>query len=146
MQHYQNILVPIDFSNASNYALKNADNLTKLINAKLTVLHVVDYIPPAYAAVAIPASYASVELVVDHARQLVEEQIKEMGITDCDIVVKPGKAKKVILSEAEDRKVDLIVMGSHDETIAGLSLGSVAHRIMQSAECDVMVVRNNPDL
>ena len=144
MQHYQNILVPIDFSNASRYALENANDLAKMTKAKLTVLHVVDYIPPAYAAATIPAAFASEELVIERARNQVEELIKDMGDIECDVVIKPGKAKKTIFSEAEKQKTDLIMIGSHDETMAGFTLGSVAHSIIHGADCDVMVVRNDP--
>ena len=146
MQHYKSILVPIDFSKASSYALKNANDLAKMTKAKLTVLHVVDYIPPAYAAATIPAAFASGDLIIERARSHVEDMIKDMGDIECDIVIKAGKAKKTILSEAEIQKSDLIMIGSHDETMAGFTLGSVAHRIIHSAACDVMVVRNDPDL
>jgi universal stress protein A len=146
MQHYKNILVPVDFSNASRYALENADDLAKMNKAKLTVLHVIDYIPPAYVAATIPAAFASGELIIERARDQVEELIKDVGCIECDVVIKPGKAKKTILSEAEIRKTDLIMIGSHDETMAGFTLGSVAHSIVHRASCDVMVVRKDPGL
>ena len=115
-----------------------------MVKAKLTVLHVVDYIPPAYAAATIPATFASEELVIERARAQVEDLIKDMGNIECDVVIESGKAKKTILSEAEKQKTDLIMIGSHDETMAGFTLGSVAHSIVHRAECDVMVVRKDP--
>ena len=145
MQHYQNILVPVDFSSASCYALKNADDLSKMIKARLTVLHVVDYIPPNYVASTIPAKYASGELLVERARQQVDELITDMGLKNCDIVIKPGKAKNIIIHEVAEKNIDLIIMGAHDESMSGFSLGSIANRIIHSASCDVMLVRNDPN-
>ena len=145
MQQYKNILVPIDFSNVSDYALKNAKDLAKMTGANLTVLHVVDYVPPPYAAVEVPSIYASEELMVERARAHLDELLKELDIDDCDVVVSPGKTRKVILKAVEDKNIDLVMMGTHGETIIGLSLGSVANGIVHNASCDVMVVRNDPD-
>jgi universal stress protein A len=145
MQQYKNILVPVDFSKVSGYALKRAYDLVKMVEAKLTVLHVIDYVPPPYAAVEIPSIYASEELMIERAREHLEGLLKELEIDDCDVVVTPGKTRKVILKAVEDKNIDLVVMGTHGETIIGFTLGSVANGIVQNATCDVMVVRSDPD-
>ena len=46
MTPYHHILVPIDFSNGSRRAMEKAQELCKLYNAKLTVLSVIEPLPP----------------------------------------------------------------------------------------------------
>jgi nucleotide-binding universal stress UspA family protein len=54
-----------------------------------------------------------------------------------------GGAKKVILSEAEKFKADLIVVGSHGRGyVAGFLMGSVSQSIALHAKCSVEIVRH----
>jgi len=53
-----------------------------------------------------------------------------------------GDPREVILAEAAHHHADLVVLGSHSRgRIARALLGSVAHRIVTAASCDVLVVR-----
>ena len=63
-----------------------------------------------------------------------ERQYMEVGITE-----------KEILRVAEDRAVDLIVMGSHGRHGLALLLGSTANAVLHHANIDVLAVRVNKD-
>jgi nucleotide-binding universal stress UspA family protein len=53
-----------------------------------------------------------------------------------------GKAKEVILEEAENWKADVIVMGSHGLTgFSRFLLGSVSLSVLSQAPCSVMIVK-----
>ena len=53
-----------------------------------------------------------------------------------------GRAPQVILREAEDMDADVVVLGSRGlSDLAGLVLGSVAHKVLHLARCPVMVTR-----
>lgn len=56
-----------------------------------------------------------------------------------------GSAPDSILSFAQTQKADLIVMGTHGRRgFDHLMLGSVTDRVMRSAPCPVLAVRNAP--
>lgn len=59
-----------------------------------------------------------------------------------ETAVRDGDPRTVIVDEAKEWSVDLIVMGSHGYTgLARLLLGSVAHSVVSHAPCSVEVVR-----
>jgi nucleotide-binding universal stress UspA family protein len=56
--------------------------------------------------------------------------------------LKEGDPATEILRLAEERKVDVIVMGTHGRTGLGrLLMGSVAEQIVRKAPCPVLTVR-----
>jgi nucleotide-binding universal stress UspA family protein len=53
-----------------------------------------------------------------------------------------GRAAREIMNEAKERGADVIVMGSRGRgDLAGLVLGSTAHKVIHLADRQVMVVR-----
>ena len=66
----------------------------------------------------------------------------ELGLDDEHIHLVLGSTKHEVLSMAKDKQVDLIVAGSHGKHGLALLLGSTANAILNSAECDVLIVRN----
>lgn len=68
-------------------------------------------------------------------------QLKQEGI-DVDGEALPGEADDVIIKLAEDKKVDLIVVGTYGRTGFGkVLLGSVSERVIGKAKCAVLVVK-----
>jgi nucleotide-binding universal stress UspA family protein len=54
-----------------------------------------------------------------------------------------GQAVPLITRTAAERGVDLVVMGTHGRGgVAHLMLGSVAERVVRTAPCPVLTVRN----
>jgi universal stress protein A len=138
---YKQILLSTDFSKPSEHAAARAVNLAKYYDAQLTVIHVVDYVPPGYAAAELPRSLASEELLVERARDHLKKWIEDNGLGDCQQVVKAGSPKSEIVSVARDSAVDLIVMGTHGEKGLARLLGSTTQAVMHDADCDVLAVR-----
>ena len=57
-------------------------------------------------------------------------------------VVRNGAAPREILGHAHENNIDLIVLGTQDRTgLAHLTLGSVAEKVLRSAECPVLAIR-----
>ena len=66
------------------------------------------------------------------------------AISDIEVetAVCEGYAATVIVEEAAEREVDLIVIGTHGRSgIKHLLLGSIAERVVQKAPCPVLTVR-----
>jgi universal stress protein A len=138
------ILVPTDFSAASEEALHYAEALGARLGASLHVIHVV---PDPVLASTWTEAYAydlgslRSRLLAEAQRQLeaLAQTITRPSVTTEAMV---GDPAKIIMTTAEDRKADLIVMATHGRS--GLShffMGSVTERVVRGASCPVMTVR-----
>lgn len=116
-------------------------NLAQCYDSKVTVIHVVDYVPPGYAAAELPRSLASEDLLIKRARDHLTKWIEEIGLGECQQVVKAGSPKREIVDFARDSGADLIVIGTHGEKGLARLLGSTTQAVMHDAECDVLAVR-----
>lgn len=147
----RNILVPTDFSTASDRAFDLALEIASAGRSRLFLLHVIsgtlqqcvsDYaIDEAILARVISAGivYANDKLRETIARVPEERQIRV--IPD----VRRGQPHDEILREATERRIELIVIASHGRTgLQKYVIGSVAEKVMRGAPCPVLLVRNLP--
>lgn len=75
--------------------------------------------------------------VVEKAKEVAAEQ----GAKDLRGFIKGGPPARTIVGFAEDKKADLIVLGSRGVgDIERYLLGSVSHKVTSLAECPVLVV------
>lgn len=148
MAAIQRILVPTDFSPASDIALQYAIDLAQRLGSKIDLLHVVD--DASFA----PASPDGLLFEIPGLRERVFQdagiKLKDSvdrcdaaGLVTTDEIV-VGKPAHVIAQAAASRETDLIVMGTHGQgALAHLVLGSVAERVIRAAPCAVLTVRDN---
>jgi nucleotide-binding universal stress UspA family protein len=139
----EHILVPTDFSASSNYALDYAITFASKLQARLTVVHVVESFPlSSVEVVELPQDYLQ-ELKMGANRTMESSlaRITAAGLKG-DVVVVHGTPFQEILEAAKTQHVDLIIMGTHGRTgLHHLLLGSVAERVVRLAPCPVLVVR-----
>ncbi len=138
MKPYQHILVPTDFSETSGLAAQRAKNFSESFGAKLTILHVIDYVPPGHIAAELPANFASKDALVDRARTYLSDWLEQHQLGDCQQLIEAGSPKTEIVKAANDLSVDLIVMGTHGETGLARLIGSTANGVIHHADCDVL--------
>ena len=143
------ILCPIDFSEFSIRAYQHALSLAEHYRAKVAVLHVVEISHYPYADyVASTGDYAQFcgALHAGGKEKLREFVTKQMhNLIQPELVVQEGVAPDCILSFAEARKADLIVMGTHGRRgFDRLVLGSVTDRVMRRAACPVIAISKLP--
>lgn len=136
------VLVPIDFSPLSRFALGHALSLADRFGARLTLLHVVE--SSKALSVAFPDETAEIEK--DHFDQshrilaaLVDgEDRKDL---EFETLVKSGDIKDQILTTIREEGVDLVVMGTHGRGLLARSIiGSVAHDVLRSVEIPALTV------
>lgn len=139
MSNYAHILVPTDFSKPSEVAAARGAELAKRYSARLSVLHVVDYVPPGYVRVDVPE--ASEEKLVERAGKTLSDWIKRVQIAPDNVWIEIGPAKRQIIDKAKKERVDLIVMGTHGQGGLTLLLGSTTTAVMHEAPCDILTVR-----
>jgi nucleotide-binding universal stress UspA family protein len=133
------ILHPTDFSERSDFAFRLACALARDYGARLVILHVAEP-PAAVAAEGVLMLPPTIDLEPLRARlqQLRPEDPKIM-VEHCLV---QGGAAEEILQVAQERKCDLIVMGTHGRTGLGrLLMGSVAEQVVRKASCPVLTVK-----
>jgi nucleotide-binding universal stress UspA family protein len=146
MMSFERILCPVDFSEPSRRALNYAVALSTWYSAPLTVLHAVANVP--VFEVTAPFGPLGSPPVRLKDRDVEQERAElrrfigaAAGTPEVELVVELADTYPEILRQAIDRKVDLIVMGTHGR--AGLRhvfLGSVAEKIIRNASCPILVV------
>ncbi len=140
----KNILFPTDFGTGVDEAAPYVADLAKRYGAKVYVMHVLyDLTSDAWgygthfdteAMYAEMKSGARIELDA-----LVE---KYFSALDTETVLELGTPFEDIIWFADEKKVDLIVIGSHGRTGLGRVLfGSTAMRVVKNAHCPVLTVR-----
>lgn len=141
---FKSILVPVDFSSNSARALDYAHTLARRFDASLHVIHVCEV--PALTtgsmdAYAIAYSNWSQQLGDEAERELVKLVPKLTGIPVTTEVLF-GSPARAIVSAANIRKADLIVMGTHGHgPLMHALMGNVAERVVRTASCPVLTVR-----
>ncbi len=147
----QHILVTTDFSKEAERAFDYAKEQLKLAGkkkGKITLLKVIDVVPPAGIkfeyGLAIVDKKGMVEKLHKQASEMIREIAKKRftGLPVDTVVIKPKKATyQEIIKFAQANDVSLIVMSTHGRTGAKhFLLGSVAERVVRRSPCPVMVI------
>jgi nucleotide-binding universal stress UspA family protein len=144
---FARILVPTDFSPPSVAALATAKALAAQFGASIHLVHVMQdpYATAAYAS----DVYGYLPSGLKESWRLEAQQHLDPLMTPAeraqfrvttDVVF--GSPARAIVEYAQENAVNLIVMGTHGRgAVAHLLLGSVAERVVRTAECPVLTVR-----
>ena len=143
------ILCPVDFSEFSIRAYRHALSLAEHYRAKLVVQNIVEVWRHPSASFAVTANLYEeyCQVLRGNGKEQLEEFVKNHTYNEIqpELVVDEGTAGDVILSLAQEREADLIVMGTHGlRGFDRLMLGSVTDRVMRAASCPVLAVREPP--
>jgi nucleotide-binding universal stress UspA family protein len=142
------ILCPVDFSAASNAALKLAARLAVANGSELVIAHAYQF-PGIAATEPMMAGRAIQAQLETEKRALVEAgaQARKLGATRVTTTFLEGAPwHQLVELAAADRAFDLIVMGTHGRTgVKRLLIGSVAEKVVRHSPISVLVVRGNPD-
>jgi len=146
---YKQILVPVDGSDTSNLALKEAIKLAKDQQAAIRLIHVVDG-TTVYMMVETPYPIDDYLKMMREAGQRVlstcAAKAQEAGIkADTKLVVIESLTQRIcdaINEEAKRWSADLIVIGTHGRRgFNHLLLGSVAEGVIRLATKPVLILR-----
>jgi universal stress protein A len=136
---YKNVLFATDFDEVGIHAAHKARKIAKENNATLNLVHVVEPIP-AYAYPGF-AGFAEVEVAIrEQAQKELASLAKELGVPTAHCFLEFGSVKNEVLKMAAEKRIDLIVTGSHGKHGLALLLGSTATAILHGAKCDVLIV------
>lgn len=137
---FNTIILGLDGSEQSLRALKISADLSQTFGAKLIIVHAYPYTSDLrdykeYDKLLAQRQTAGLEFLAQ-ARKSVESHTLEV---EDDLL--EGPAAERIISVAEARQADLIVLGTRGMgSFKGLLLGSVSNKVTHRAPCPVMVV------
>ncbi|HEA26225.1 MAG TPA: universal stress protein [Ectothiorhodospiraceae bacterium] len=143
MAGYKQILVAVDFSEHSERALARGLELSHAIDAKVNMIHVVDYFPMMDAAYdgALTFSVDITDELVASSKKRLAELADKYHLSEEQLFVEVGAIRNEIIDRAEKIAADLIVIGSHGWRGLDLLLGATTDSVLHHAKCDVLVVR-----
>jgi len=139
------ILVPIDGSECSREALKQAKELAiSYGESEVTILTVIDSI----RYLDMDFKFDAVRDGIDLSKQLLVSAEKEFEGFDGQVntVYKTGDVAEEIINFAEEGNFDIIVMGSRGLGMFSRAiLGSVSNKVIQHSKTTVMIVKKSED-
>lgn len=139
------ILVPTDFSEQAEHALKVASMLARKHDAEIYLLHMMEIpmqqIDPINAHSDVPEALFFMRLAHKKFEDLMEHDFLE-GITIHE-TVKADITFNEIKDACKEFDIDLIVMGSHGASgIKEMFIGSNAEKVVRSSDIPVLVIKN----
>ncbi|WP_035355411.1 universal stress protein [Edaphobacter aggregans] len=135
------IVVATDFSPASISALLIANRVARIFQAKVTVLHVFQYL--AQHRYKVPVDWMIKTIRREVQEKLAEDKrsLCEAGIESEVRMIEGGVPAQEILNFAQSCANPLLVIGTH--AVGGMErfvLGSTAEEVLRQASCPVMTV------
>ena len=144
-----NILAPIDFSDATGAVVDQAAKLAKALDAKVWLIHAA--VPePDFVGYEVGPEYirdsAARHLREEHQKLGEYQEKLRQGDVEVTAMLVPGEATDKILQEARRLEADLIVLGSHGHgALYNLLAGSVCQGVLSKAACPVVIVPSRPN-
>jgi nucleotide-binding universal stress UspA family protein len=139
---YKKILIPTDGSETAEKAVEHGIKLARALGCEVIGLYVIDI--SAFAGVPTETIWGSMRKLLEEegnkALATVERIAKENDVK-FSVSIKEGIPSEDIIKVSEEENIDLIIMGTAGR--AGLNrflLGSVAEKVVRSAQCPVMVI------
>ena len=140
------IIVPVDFSKHSEYAMEAASILAKKHGAEILALHMLE-MSDALLTKADNEQNAKAIFFLKLAEQKFEEFLDKDYLKGVDVIpiVKHFKVFSEVNEVAKEHSVDLIVMGSHGASgLTEIFVGSNTERVVRHSSIPVLVVKNKP--
>jgi nucleotide-binding universal stress UspA family protein len=148
---FRRILVPVDGSPTSMSILGPARKFAQLYDSSILLLHVeTPFVPPSPVLpgmeVALPAMVPTATLSAeDEVTARAAEPFAKAGLNVSRLTT-VGEPASEILDLSTNREMDLIAIGTHGRTgLERWALGSVAERVLRSAEVPLLLVRTPVD-
>ncbi len=147
MIQMKRILVPTDYSEFSQNAVRYGCELASRFEAELHLLYVMEDTTTMFPDPEV-SMLPLAEIVADQEKYAHQklEATPESGLDDkiqVVRVVKQGNAFVEIVRYAKNEGIDLVVLGTHGRSgLAHALLGSVAEKVVRKAPCPVLTVHH----
>lgn len=139
-----NIVLPVDFSDATDRLIQGAVKFAQETNGKICLIHVAPS----------DIGFAIGDMGFQYFPEVEQNEIKEELLrlntieqriiaqnVDCEHLLKQGVAGDIILEYAEEKKAGYIVMGSHGRSgIYDVFVGSLTKELTRRSTIPVLVI------
>lgn len=142
------IIVPVDFSDHSEYALEAAASLAQKFDSELFVLHMLE-LSNAIISSASEALSQEAVFYLKLAEQKFETFLDKPYLVGIKVtpIVKHFKVWSEVNDVATEHNANLIVMGSHGASgIKEVLVGSNTQKVVRHSDIPVLVIKHNPIL
>lgn len=138
----KNIIIPVDFEEKSEFALKAGAILAKKHNAVLHVIHALELSDSIFSS-----KENEVQFMVAFVKKHFELFLKKKYLKGIKVIpiIKQHKVYKEVAIVAEEINADLIIMGSHGLTARkGIFAGSNTERMIHNSKIPVLIISREP--
>jgi len=138
---YEKLLVAVDHSASTERVLAAARDLASLSGGEVWILHLREreVMPPRGGSYVTETADEAQEQVDAAVSELTQAGIKAQGVVKNTMY---GHAAREIVEDAQAHDVGVIIMGSRGRSdLAGLVLGSTAHKVIHLTDRPVLIVR-----
>lgn len=138
------VLSPVDFSECSRASLRESARWAQRVGARLEVLHVLTPegpVPPFSFGREVGDSGEIRERATAKLEELVAEVVP--GELEVELLVEEGPPANAIRAVADERRPDLVVMGTHGRRgLEQFIVGSTALEVLRQARWPVVTIRD----
>ncbi|MBP6374552.1 MAG: universal stress protein [Flavobacterium sp.] len=139
------ILVPTDFSQHAEYALRVAAQIAKANNSEIMLLHMLELPQQGSDALGGGSAIPEIMFFKNKAIERLEELMEADFLAGIEVseIIQFEKAFEGILAVSKKNEVDFIVMGSHGASgFQELFIGSNTEKVVRFADVPVLVIKN----
>lgn len=139
------ILVPTDFSEQAENALKVATQLARKFDSEIYILHMLELPMQEMDVMSTPSSYPEAMFFVKLAKQrfddlLQRDYLKGLKVHD---VVKNYPSFSSVVDTCHELEIDFIVMGSHGTSgFMEMFVGSNTEKVVRTSDLPVLVIKD----
>ncbi|WP_417354067.1 universal stress protein [Flavobacterium sp.] len=145
------ILVPTDFSDHAEYALKVAAQIARKNNGEIYLLHMLE-LPNHISddgigesnAVGRSAGVPEVMFFMEKTRERFQELLNEPYLEGLNVIeaIQFDKAFEGIIAHSKKHNIDLVVMGSHGASgFREMFIGSNTEKVVRTSDIPVLVIK-----
>lgn len=143
------ILVPTDFSEHAEHALKVAAQIARKNSSEIIILHMLELPQQTNDAIFGGVSIPETMLFMQKANEMLDKISQSSFLEGISVTefVKMDKPIHGITQISKEQDIDLIVMGSHGSSgVEELLIGSNTEKVVRNSEIPVLVIKKDiPD-
>ncbi len=141
MSDYKKILLAVDLSDDSEVVGKRAVDVANRYQAKICLVHVVEYVPVEPMGEALLPAVQIEDELVNSAKTRFEALATSLGLSDEPRFVEVGNIKAEVIRIAREQECDLIVLGCRERHGLAIMINFTEDTVLHAASCDVLAVR-----
>lgn len=139
-KHYSHILAAVEVNDFGERVLQRALDLARMFEARLSVIHAVEFIPLNTGAemIMMPANLG--QQLESQAREQLLAMCKKLEIPESAVQVVTGTVVAEILHTAKNLSADLLVVGHRPHSGLASLFTYTDESVVHKTSCDVLVL------